>query len=50
MAIDYQLHRTQVAEIVDNISNGQPVRIDGKEGRKALALIESPCMTLLDQV
>ena len=41
MAIDYQLHRMQIAEIVDDILNGRSPKIDGQEGRKAMALIEA---------
>ncbi len=41
MAIDYQLHRAQIAEIISHLEQDLPVPVDGHEGRKAMAIIEA---------
>ncbi len=41
MAIDYQLHRAQIEDIVQDIKAGKTPKIDGREARKAMAIIEA---------
>ncbi len=41
MAIDYQLHRMQIAEIVSAIRENREPAVNGEEGRKAMAIIEA---------
>ena len=41
MAIDYQLHKAQISEILQQISRSEALSIDGREGRKSVAIIEA---------
>lgn len=41
MAIDYKLHKNQIAEIVRNINEGVEPTVNGREGLKSLEVIEA---------
>jgi UDP-N-acetyl-2-amino-2-deoxyglucuronate dehydrogenase len=40
-SISHEGHRRQLADFVEAIRTGRPPRVDGREGRKAVALIEA---------
>lgn len=40
-AISHEYHRRQLADFVDSIQNNRPPAVDGKEGKKAVAIIRA---------
>ena len=41
MAINYSCHTRNIAAFVDSLRAGRPCALDGREGRKAVAIVEA---------